>query len=414
MSTHSIYEFVDREQVNEILESFYICIDLPIALLDKEGIRVKYYGDTCRYCKTIKKYQPEGLCEKTYTRASDLAKNLGESYIFTCNGNLNHIILPLLNNGTVVGSILAGPFLLDKPDSTLIQDIGKKYNIPTNAQFDMYDELSNVKIMPPTHVTHAARLLNYLCHDLTEKKKKPNIKQIKLHQQARIGESIQMYKDIESEGSNYPYEKEKELITKVKLGNIADAKGILNDLLGYVFFSEGNNLDAIKTRAVELSSLLSRAAIEGGAATDRILKMNNYFLRTIQQINNLEDLCYRLQEVVIEFTEAMFHQIPSKNSEVIKNAIKYITKNFSRQITLEEVASVVHLSSSYFSTLFKECTGSTFKEYLNMIRVEESKRLLSNTDYSIIDIAIATGFESQSYFTKIFKRYTGYTPKQFR
>jgi AraC-like DNA-binding protein len=319
-----------------------------------------------------------------------------------------------LNNGTVVGSILAGPFLLDKPDSTLIQDIGKKYNIPTNAQFDMYDELSNVKIMPPTHVTHAARLLNYLCHDLTEKKKKPNIKQIKLHQQARIGESIQMYKDIESEGSNYPYEKEKELITKVKLGNIADAKGILNDLLGYVFFSEGNNLDAIKTRAVELSSLLSRAAIEGGAATDRILKMNNYFLRTIQQINNLEDLCYRLQEVVIEFTEAMFHQIPSKNSEVIKNAIKYITKNFSRQITLEEVASVVHLSSSYFSTLFKECTGSTFKEYLNMIRVEESKRLLSNTDYSIIDIAIATGFESQSYFTKIFKRYTGYTPKQFR
>ena len=258
------------------------------------------------------------------------------------------------------------------------------------------------------------RLLNYLCHDLTEKKKKPNIKQIKLHQQARIGESIQMYKDIEREGSNYPYEKEKELITKVKLGNIADAKGILNDLLGYVFFSEGNNLDAIKTRAVELSSLLSRAAIEGGAATDRILKMNNYFLRTIQQINNLEDLCYRLQEVVIEFTEAMFHQIPSKNSEVIKNAIKYITKNFSRQITLEEVASVVHLSSSYFSTLFKECTGSTFKEYLNMIRVEESKRLLSNTDYSIIDIAIATGFESQSYFTKIFKRYTGYTPKQFR
>ena len=88
--------------------------------------------------------------------------------------------------------------MLDKPDSTLIQDIGKKYNIPTNAQFDMYDELSNVKIMPPTHVTHAARLLNYLCHDLTEKKNKPNIKQIKLHQQARIGESIQMYKDTEN------------------------------------------------------------------------------------------------------------------------------------------------------------------------------------------------------------------------
>ena len=176
----------------------------------------------------------------------------------------------------------------------------------------------------------------------------------------------------------------------------------MNDLLGYVFFSEGNNLDAIKTRAVELSSLLSRAAIEGGAATDRILKMNNYFLRTIQQINNLEDLCYRLQEVVIEFTEAMFHQIPSKNSEVIKNAIKYITKNFSRQITLEEVASVVHLSSSYFSTLFKECKAY-FQGVSEYDKSGRKQRLLSNTDYSIIDIAIATGFESQSYFTKFLR-----------
>lgn len=414
MQTHPIYDFVDKEQINEILESFYICIGLPIGLLDKEGKRVKYFGEACKYCSILKKYQPLGLCEKTYIRASNLAKNLGESYIFTCNGNLNHIIVPLLNKGTVVGSILAGPFLLDKPDSTLIQDIGKKYNIPTFAMFDMYDELSNVKIMPPTHITHASRLLNYLCFDLTLKKDIPNVKQIKLHQQARIGESIQMYKDTEANDTNYPYEKEKELITKVKLGNISDAKGILNDLLGYVLFSEGNNIEAIKNRAVELSSLLSRAAIEGGAATDRILKMNNNFLKSIQQVDDLEDLCYRLQEIVEEFTEAMFHQIPSKNNEVIKKAIKYITKNFSRQITLEEVSSVVHLSPSYFSSLFKECTGSTFKEYLNMIRVEESKRLLSNTDYSIIDIAIATGFESHSYFTKIFKRYTGYTPKQFR
>lgn len=49
-----------------------------------------------------------------------------------------------------------------------------------------------------------------------------------------------------------------------------------------------------------------------------------------------------------------------------------------------------------------------------MIRVEESKRLLSNTDYSLIDIAIAAGFENQSYFSRIFKKYTGLTPRQFR
>ena len=65
--------------------------------------------------------------------------------------------------------------------------------------------------------------------------------------------------------------------------------------------------------------------------------------------------------------------------------------------------SHVHLNPAYFSSLFKQATGSSFKEYLNMVRNEESKRLLINTDYSIIDIALATGFEDQSYFSKVFK-----------
>ena len=49
-----------------------------------------------------------------------------------------------------------------------------------------------------------------------------------------------------------------------------------------------------------------------------------------------------------------------------------------------------------------------------MVRVEESKRLLSNTEYSIIDIAVACGFDDQSYFSKVFKKYTGMSPKQYR
>ena len=49
-----------------------------------------------------------------------------------------------------------------------------------------------------------------------------------------------------------------------------------------------------------------------------------------------------------------------------------------------------------------------------MTRIEESKRLLTTSNYSIVDIAIAVGFEDQSYFSKVFKKYTGITPKQFR
>ena len=49
-----------------------------------------------------------------------------------------------------------------------------------------------------------------------------------------------------------------------------------------------------------------------------------------------------------------------------------------------------------------------------MVRIEESKRLLANTDYSVIDIAVASGFGDQSYFSRVFKKYTGLTPRQYR
>ena len=64
--------------------------------------------------------------------------------------------------------------------------------------------------------------------------------------------------------------------------------------------------------------------------------------------------------------------------------------------------------------LFRQVTGMTFKEYLNRVRVEEAERLLTNTDYPIIDIAVACGYRDQSYFTTVFKKYTGLTPRQYR
>ena len=110
----------------------------------------------------------------------------------------------------------------------------------------------------------------------------------------------------------------------------------------------------------------------------------------------------------------MFEAIPGKNHDLIKKAILYISGNFSGELTLEEVAAHVHLNPAYFSSLFKQSTGSSFKEYLNMVRIEESKRLLANTDYTIIDIAVASGFGDQSYFCRVFKKYTGLTPRQYR
>lgn len=412
-----LYQIVEKQKLCEILESFHACIGLPIQVIDCNGIILESYGQTSNYCRIIKKYLPQDdSCERVHIRASQKAMDLGETYIFSCHANLNHMVFPLMNKNILYGSVLVGPFLMDEPDSTLVLGIDKRYSLTTTALLDLYEELDSIKIVASSTVTHISRLLYYLFADLiSESKQQLIMNQNKLNQQSKINESIQMYKSgsVPSR-SSYPMDLENMLMTKVKTGNVADAKAILNDLLGYVFFAEGNSLDIVKTRSIELCSLLSRAAIEGGATSDGILKINNLYLKSLQSMHSLDDVCFKLQETVETFTECIFNYIPSKNSELIKKAIQYIAHNFASAISLEDVATHVHLNPAYFSTVFKQSTGSSFKEYLNMVRIEESKRLLSNTTYSVIDIAIATGFEDQSYFSKVFKKYTGLTPKQYR
>lgn len=412
-----LYSIIKKESLHELLETFYQCINLPVQVLDENGEILDQFGEAHSYCKIFKRFLPKSeSCTKIHSDASRLAMTLGETYIFSCHSNLNHIVFPLTNNNTLLGSILAGPFIMDAPDSLLLSDIARKYDIPTISILEMYEEADSLPVFEPSKVTHISRMLYFMCSGLvTDSKKQFVMNHNKLYQQSRINESIQMYKaSPHVDKTQYPYEKEKALITKLKTGDVENSKALLNDLLGYVFFAEGRNLDIVKSRALELSSLLSRAAIEGGATSDSILRINNQFLMEIQNIKTLEDLCYKLQETVEVFTECMFNYIPTKNNEITKKAIQYISRNFSHHLTLEETANHVHLNPAYFSTLFRQSTGSTFKEYLNMVRIEESKRLLANTDYSIIDIALATGFEDQSYFSKVFKKYTGLTPKQYR
>ncbi|VBB07604.1 transcription regulator hth arac- type [Lucifera butyrica] len=104
----------------------------------------------------------------------------------------------------------------------------------------------------------------------------------------------------------------------------------------------------------------------------------------------------------------------SKNSELIKLALNYINDNYNQRITLDSVASFVHLNASYFCGLLKKEIGIGFSDYLNKVRIEKSKQLLLDIKHSISEVAFLVGFENQSYYSKVFKKVTGNTPREFR
>jgi len=184
--------------------------------------------------------------------------------------------------------------------------------------------------------------------------------------------------------------------------------------LDIFFFSTGIDFEVIKYRTLELVVLLSRAAMEGGAEQEEIFGLNNHYINQIYHLETLEELNFWLSKILTRFTDCVFNLKNVKNKDIIYKAIEFINHKYMEKISLEVVADYVHLSSSYFSKLFKEETGYNFSTYLNNVRVEKSKKLLMNEDISLVDISNLVGFEDQSYFTKVFKKITGTTPGKFR
>ena len=410
-----IYSLIGRERLHDVLCTLHAFTGLPVQILDNEGGVLKRFGRISKYCELIHKSAiPSEECSKLYIEAGKRAQAFGGAYIYACHANLNHIAFPLQHEGILLACITIGPFLMDAPDSTLVSSIAKKYALTPTTSLELYDELTELQIVAPSRVNQLSRLINHLLSPLLSSEMSLLQSREALYQQSRINESIQMYKEQSpNTAPRLLYSKESELMAKVRAGNVQEAKALLNELLGYVLFTEGGQLDSIRTRAIELTTLLSRVAIDGGAKAESMYDLNRQFLLLMDNTQTIDGLCAQLQNVVESFMDAMF-TAQDKGNIHIREALRIMSERYSEPLPLAEVANAIGLSPNYLSMLFKKIVGVSFREQLNRIRVEESKYLLLYTNYPLAEIAIAMGFTDQSYFNHIFKRLVGISPGQFR
>lgn len=98
----------------------------------------------------------------------------------------------------------------------------------------------------------------------------------------------------------------------------------------------------------------------------------------------------------------------------VNKADQYISANYWKKITLDDVANYLDIDKCYFCSLYKKEKGKSFIQALNELRIEKSKSMLLEEDASIMDIALAVGFSNQNYFNSVFKNITGQTPTQYR
>ena len=100
---------------------------------------------------------------------------------------------------------------------------------------------------------------------------------------------------------------------------------------------------------------------------------------------------------------------------MIRKAKEYIDSNYTdEEISLNKVAENVGLTPTYLSALFKKETKQNFTDYVTMLRITRAKELLCCTKKLISEIAYEVGFRDYRYFSQIFKKQTGMTPRQFQ
>ncbi|MBQ3235441.1 MAG: helix-turn-helix domain-containing protein [Clostridia bacterium] len=117
--------------------------------------------------------------------------------------------------------------------------------------------------------------------------------------------------------------------------------------------------------------------------------------------------------VAIFFDKSLPQKMPSYVDNIDK-AIEFINDNYTEQFTLDFLAEKFNCSGNHFIKKFKEKTGYTPIKYLSIKKIEEAKRLLENTDLPINIIMEKVGYLDASYFSKLFKKLVGYSPKNFR
>jgi len=165
---------------------------------------------------------------------------------------------------------------------------------------------------------------------------------------------------------------------------------------------------------LELLSILSRAAVEGGVDINKLLSKNLDNINKAMKIDNQEDLCAWISSALNGFLDLVYSAQDARKITQISPAINYIDANFDKQISLADIARAAHLSVSRLAHVFKEQMNITIIDYLTSVRIERAKQLLLATAQSCTEICFQVGYNNQSYFTRTFKDLAGMTPRQFR
>jgi|GEM_PF-331947 len=202
---------------------------------------------------------------------------------------------------------------------------------------------------------------------------------------------------------------EDKLIYAIKLNNREEAIHVLDDIFSR---AEENKLSFvyIKKLGVEICTSYLKNFIKELNYSKSEVDFSDY-LKNCSQVAEIKDS-------LIFFTDRIIYSLNQHRSNssghVIEKVKSYIAENMDKELSLSSISRLVFMNPTYFSELFKKETGKNFVEYVTKCRLNAAKDLLKNSELKMSEISCKIGYESLNYFYKVFKKYEGITPKEYR
>lgn len=209
---------------------------------------------------------------------------------------------------------------------------------------------------------------------------------------------------------------EKKMLQVIKEGRVDEIKNLstLKEEEVASVLSKSSYIRSIKNHVITLITLASRASIEGGLHDEIAFGLHDRFIQKVEDANRIDKVREVAKEVLYTFAGKVYQVKNERYSKTITSCKEYIYKHLYDNISHDDIANEVELSPKYLSVLFKKEVGITVSDYIQQTKIEEAKKLLAYSKTPISEIYSLLNFNDQSYFTKVFKKVVGVTPKQYR
>ena len=211
------------------------------------------------------------------------------------------------------------------------------------------------------------------------------------------------------------YHYENELMQSVSRGAEHQAELLLANLTPAAMEKRtADPVRNVKNYCIIMNTLLRKAAESGGVHPIYLDRESNEFARRIEQLNTVAASQLLMRDMFRAYCRLVRNTATSHYSPAVQKAIACIDADLSGDLNLHNLAEMQNLNASYLSALFRRETNETLTGYITRKRLQLAQQLLTTTQLQVQTIAQYCGIPDINYFSKLFKRHTGKTPREYR